>query len=146
MTENEMNIAQVREEAAFDDGAIAAFKALREIYNMDTETRNILFGDKGLPNIIQTVSPQHIFSILNNREELINSYVQVGDVIARGEGEAEIRILVTFTNDHEHFDGIILNGSYRGSVWKNTTISESHSHKTGDHENNFTILTKYSWE
>ena len=148
--QNPINLAEevmkVREEAAFSDGAEQAFKAIVSIYKMDDKTRRILFGRKGIMMLVEE-KPEEIFRILNNADEIIANYVEVGDVIAK-DADDTYRDVVTYVYDDGTFDVIGISDKRYGRVAKCLNMRDGHYHKTGEHMDvyNFKQRSAYSWE
>lgn len=141
------SIAEVREQAAFSDGAEAAFKALREIYDMPMEERYFLFGGAGLPNIVHEQTPEYIFDVLNHKDELLAQRLQIGDVI---NGRFGHNIIVTWVDkDQIHFDGIWDDGPNRGRVLSNRTLKDLEAQKDTSYDKQDVYclkVDKYEWE
>ena len=124
-------------------GIKVAFDAMEELYKMSPTIRQILFGYPDIRQILKAHQNGEfdILTILDNKNDTLANYVEPGDILARDNTE----VLVTNTTDHKHFDGIIINGPCRGSVWKCTTVQDSHSYKTGKRTNEYLVQT-YDWE
>ena len=124
-------------------GIKTAFDAIEELFKMSPTIRQILFGYPDIRQILKAHQNEEfdILAILDNKNDTLANYVEPGDILARDNTE----ILVTNTPDHTHFDGIIINGPCRGSVWKCTTVKDSHSYKTGKRTNEYFVQT-YDWE
>ena len=124
-------------------GIKVAFDAIEELFKMSPTIRQILFGYPDIRQILKAHQNEEldILAILDNKNDTLANYVEPGDILARDNTE----ILVTNTTDHTHFDGIIINGPCRGSVWKCTTVKDSHSYKTGKRTNEYFVQT-YDWE
>lgn len=139
-------INKVREEAAFSDGAEQAFKAIVAIYRMDDKTRRILFGHKGIMALVEE-KPEDIFKILNNADEILANYVEVGDVVAK-DADDSFRDVVTFVYENGTFDAISISEKRYGQVAKCLNMHDNHYHKTGEHIDvyNFKKREAYSWE
>lgn len=147
MTEYEMNITQVREEAAYKDGTKDMLRAMREIYRMDTETRTILFGRKGTLDLFYDMEPEKILDTLNHKDEIIANHVVPGDVVAKIE-DPSFRDIVTFVYDNGAFDTISISSARYGRVSKGVTMKDAKFRKTGEHMNSYTFEERrpYSWE
>ena len=139
-------VMKVREEAAFSDGAEQAFKAIVAIYKMDEKTRRILFGRKGIMTLVEE-KPEDIFRILNNADEILANYVEVGDVVAK-DADDSFRDVVTFVYENGTFDAIGISEKRYGQVAKGLNMHDNHYHKTGEHMDvyNFKKREAYSWE
>jgi len=124
-------------------GIKVAFDAMEELYKMSPTIRQILFGYGDIQHILKAHQSGEfdILAILDNKNDVLANYVEPGDILARD----NIEVLVTNTADHKHFDGIIINGPNRGSVWKYTTVQDSQSYKTGKRTNEYFVQT-YDWE
>lgn len=140
-------VNEVREQAAFSDGAEAAFRALREIYDMPTEERYFLFGGAGLPNLVHEQTPEYVFDILNHKDELLSQRLQVGDIVVNSNGN---NIIVTWVDkDQMRFDGIWDDGPNRGRVLSNKTLKDLDAHKdtSYDKQDIYCLkVEKYTWE
>ena len=114
-------------------GIKVAFDAMEELYKLTPAIRHMLFGYGEVTQILKAHQKGEfdILTILDNKNDILANYVEPGDILARD----NIEILVTSTTDNTHFDGIIINGPCRGSVWKYATIQDSHSYKTGKRTN-----------
>ena len=114
----------------FMDGASAAFKALRDVYNMDANMRNFLFGKRAIFEIFLHMTPNEVFTILGNKDKLWAQHVELGDVI---ESEAENEYLVTYVDsDQKHFDCIGLGDGYRGRTLSNMTLEKMGAKVSGE--------------
>lgn len=143
----QLTVNEVREQAAFSDGAEAAFKALREIYDMPQNERYFLFGGAGLPNLVHEQTPEYVFDILNHKDELLAQRLQIGDVIHNSAGH---NIIVTWVDkDQIHFDGIWDDGPKRGRTISNRTLKELNACKdiNYDKQDIYCLnVDKYTWE
>ena len=150
MASGKMNMtnttSESREQTAFTNGAEAAFKAIVNIYKMDDKTRRILFGRKGIMTLVEE-SPEEIFKILANADEIIANYVETGDVIAKDADET-FRDVVTYVYEDGTFDVISISDKRYGRVAKCLNMKDGHYHKTGEHMDayNFKKHSAYSWE
>lgn len=144
------SISEIREEAAFLDGAEAAFKALKEIYDMKAEDRYLLFGGAGLPNIVHEQTPEYVFDILNRKEEILAQRVKVGEVVCGKDEFGNIyNVIITWVNsDQITFDGIIDSGPNRGRTISGATLEKNdlYHDDSYDLQNVYCIKTKYNWD
>ena len=122
----------------FMDGADAAFKALRDVYNMDANMRNFLFGKRAIFEIFLHMTPNEVFTILGNKDKLWAQHVELGDVI---ESEAENEYLVTYVDsDQKHFDCIGLGDGYRGRTLSNMTLEKMGAKRLNEKRTNYYVL------
>ena len=140
-------VSEIREQAAFSDGADAAFKALREIYDMPVETRNFLFGEAGLSSLVHKYTPDEIFTILNNKDSLLSQRLEVGDIVKNKMGNNIMVLWVA--KDQIHFDGVWDDGPDRGRTISNKTLKELGVKKDTDYDKQDIYclkVKKYDWE
>lgn len=145
------SISEIREEAAFLDGAEAAFKALKEIYDMKAEDRVLLFGGAGLPHLVHEKNPEQVFEILNNKDKILAQRVKVGEVVCGKDKFDNIyNVIITWVNsDQITFDGIIDSGSNRGRTLSGVTLEKDglYHDDSYDLQDLYCIqIKKYSWD
>lgn len=144
-------INEIREQAAFSDGAEAAFKALKEIYDMEAEDRLLLFGGAGLPNLVHEKKPEEVFEILNNKDKILAQRVKVGEVVCgKDKFGHSYNVIITWVNsDKITFDGIIASGPDRGRTLSDATLEKDGLCHDGSYnlQDEYHIKTKkYNWE
>ena len=145
------SISEIREQAAFFDGAEAAFKALKEIYDMKAEDRYLLFGGAGLPNLVHEKKPEQVFEILNNKDRILAQRVKVGEVVCgKDKFGNTYNVIVTWVNsDKITFDGIIDSGPNRGRTLSDVTLEKDGLYHDGDYDlqDVYCIQTqKFDWD
>lgn len=122
----------------FMDGANAAFKSLRDVYNMDTNMRNFLFGKRAIFEIFLHMTPNEVFTILGNKDKLWAQHVELGDVI---ENENENEYLITYVDsDQKHFDCIGVGSSNRGRTLSNMTLEKMGAKRLDEKRTNYYVL------
>lgn len=123
---------------AFMDGANAAFKALRDVYNMDTNMRNFLFNKRAIFEIFLHMTPNEVLTILSNKDKLWAQHVELGDVI---ESENENEYLITYVDsDQKHFDCIAVGESNRGRTLSNMTLEKLGAKRLEEKRTNYYVL------
>jgi len=126
----------------YEDGMIEAAQIINKIYSLSDKERNILFGNKGFSALL--ASSQNILSykdIMEKKDELIQKYVEVGDVLIRD----GIEYVVTYVSLNNKFDVITINGPLKGSTLKDLDFDAFGAERTEDKIYKID-LRRYSWE
>ena len=129
----ERTISEVREEAAFLEGAEQAFRAFHQIYNMTDNELHMLFNTKNRYLILH-MEASKVFDILNRRDEIIANYIEPGDIIAKDNNE-DWEDVVTFVYPDGTFDAIGYNADRCGKTTTKAIMKDYY--KTGKHIDQF---------
>ena len=138
-----------RDTSMIEEGMNQAFNMLREVYNMDADTRYVLFGREGVTHLLMERSPEYIMDILNRKQEILDGQVSVGMLLFCDEDDTEAIVTYVYPDTRNmEFDAIISHGKGRGHVLSHMNMRDYPYQKTGGSVDVYKIkeLEKYTWE